>query len=1712
MDYAEIINRLATLSGICHEYMDIWGNRHEPSQDAKAAILKALGYRLDDAESTERSLAHAEEKPWRAVMRPAHVVTESAEVELGICLPDRLSSEEFSWRLTLEDGKVSSGKFKPAGLRKNDSRTIDGGICSWYVLNLGNRLPLGYHRLDVSGNGLTASTRIVITPAHCYEPPAFSENRRLWGASAQLYSLRSAENWGVGDFGDLEKFCSIWGEQGAGIIGVNPLHALFPHRPDHVSPYSPSSRQFLNPVYLRVERMDDYLECGEAVALASAPEFQVRIQSLRDSSLVDYTGVMRAKLDMLQLLYASFHEKHLGKGTPRAADFLSFKSEAGEPLKLHCIFEAICAYMQSKGLQVLGWQDWPEEYREHTSSKVAEFAREHQYEVDFFAYLQWQTARQLESVKECAQELSLDIGLFQDIAVGVHGQGSEVWSEKELYMGGVEIGSPPDDFNLDGQKWGLLAVSPEKLAESGYEPFRVMLHNAMALSGAVRIDHVMGLYRLFLVPFGMEAADGIYLHYPMDDLMGILALESVRHNCMVIGEDLGTVPEIVRERMREYGILSYRIFFLEQDSSGVYFPPEHYPRDTMVVASTHDLPSLAGYWRGHDLALRKEYNAFPNEEVRERQVLQRAKDRVGILVALEREGLLPVGISSEDPSSVVEMPDELIVSIYTFLARTPALVLTVQAEDSLAEIEQSNLPGTMTDTNWRRKLSCPVDDMRGLPLITRLGAALRRERGGSSIIRKARPLEKIAPEIPRATYRLQFSSEFTFRDARRIIPYLAELGISHIYSSPYLRTRKGSTHGYDIIDHNSLNPDIGSEYDYYRFTRELSHYGMGQLLDIVPNHMAIGKNDNEWWLDVLENGQASTYAGFFDIDWESTNPGIRGKVLLPVLGDQYGNALESGALKLMFDLKTGGFSVGYYAHRFPIDPAGYHLILERGMERLSSQMGRENDLLLEFQSLITAFRNLPPQTERDPQRLMDRGRDKEIYKKQLASLCGRSPDIENFIGTNVFEINGNPEDPSTFDTLDGILGGQAYRLAYWRVASDEINYRRFFDINDLAGLRMENEQVFARTHKLIFRLVHENKVQGLRIDHPDGLYDPLDYLKKLQKRVAQIKSTGSLEPSLAEDSIPDDRKYFYIVAEKILAAHEHVPDTWPVHGTTGYDFCRWVDGIFVDPSSEKKLDSTYSHFIGSRIFFDQLVYEKKRLIMRVALASELNVLSNMLNRISNSDRRTRDFSLIGLRDAIREFVACFPAYRSYISRGDILTEDRRHIDWAINLAKKRSRTADVSVFDFLRDVMLQEHRHKVSEDFRGKVLEFVMKLQQFTGPVTAKGIEDTAFYVYNRLVSLNEVGGDPSRYGNSVQAFHHSNQERSRRWPHSMLLTSSHDTKRGEDMRMRINVLSELPNEWREKVYLWSRINSHRKTEVDGEPAPSRNDEYLLYQTLIGTWPRQTDEAGTAALCARVEEYILKAAREAKVHMSWVNPNLAYEEALVGFVRALLDTSVINPFLEDFRPFVRKVTRYGLFNSLSQSFLKFMSPGVPDTYQGCELWNFSLVDPDNRRPVDYQTRVVMMDELKRGFTGGPTPEFARSMLDSMEDGQIKLYLIWRCLAVRKELEPLFLDSDYARLAVEGQNESFICAFARCLLDKAVVAVAPRLFTGLTGESGLPIGDIWRDTFVEAPFDGERIYTNIFTGATLNSFRRGDKYFISLEEVLADFPVAALTCI
>ncbi|HET9651436.1 MAG TPA: malto-oligosyltrehalose synthase, partial [Usitatibacter sp.] len=1377
-----------------------------------------------------------------------------------------------------------------------------------------------------------------------------------------------------------------------------------------------------------------------------------------------------AMREMFDALYGNFRKRHLSSATPRGRAFAQFRESRGAPLRRHALHEALAEFHDAR------WRDWPEEHRDPSSEAVRRFAIEQADRIALHEYLQWQADQQLAAAHTRCGELGMSVGLYADLAISIGPDGSEAWANQRLYALGVSVGAPPDEFNRSGQDWGLPPLVPQRLRDAAYGPFIATLRANMARAGALRIDHVMGLARLFWVPAGMKADQGAYVRYPADDLLGIVALESHRERCLVIGEDLGTVPDEVRAKLAEADVLSYRVLMFERDG-GHFRSPHQFPFRALVAWSTHDLPTFMGWWSGRDIATREQLGIFTPEQA-QREYHERAGARAALVATLRAERLVPDDTATEGVPT-----EELCDAVQEMLAHTPSAVMVVQMEDVLGEIEQANLPGTVDQhPNWRRKLPLPLEEWRRDARLRRVGKRLAAIRGGRKQRRDV-PAGLEKARIPRATYRIQLHGEFTFRDATALVPYWAQLGVSHVYCSPYLRARPGSTHGYDIIDHDAINPEIGTREELDAFAAELRRHGLAQLMDIVPNHMGVLAADNAWWQDLLENGPASTLAEFFDIDWHPPNEHLANRVLLPVLGDHYGVELSGGKLLLGFEPQTGSFAVKYFGHRLPIDPREYPRILAPAVRELEAAGPDRGHQAQALRSIMESFARLPRRSETAQARIDERNLNKEIAKGRLAQLSRSSVPVFEAIGRAVDSLNGQSEDPTSFDALHDLLERQPFRLAYWRVAQDEINYRRFFDINDLAALRQENDAVFNATHRLVLQLVKEGIVEALRIDHPDGLYDPRAYFRRLQEACGR--------PT-------------YVAVEKIVAPFENLPEDWAVHGTTGYRFANVVNGLFVDPTAEARITRTYHSFIGDETEFEECAKRSRRLILRTALASELTVLTSRLARIARSDRNTRDFTFTTLRDGLAEVIASFPVYRTYID-DHVRPEDRRYIEWAVTRARAQSRAADVGVFDFLRDALTCELPTR-SPALAAAVRHFARKFQQLTSPVMAKGVEDTTFYIYNRLVSLNDVGGDPSEFGMPRERFHRASANRARHWPHTMLATSTHDNKRSEDVRTRIDVLSEMVSGWRLQLRKWHRMNLDRKLEVDGALAPSRNDEYLLYQVLLGSYPPGgADGEALAAWRERIQAYMLKATREAKLHTSWANENHAYEYATQRFVDALLDGAPGNAFLEDFRAAVAPVMWLGFLNSLSMVAIKYTSPGVPDCYQGNETWDFSLVDPDNRRPVDYALRRRMLGEIA-AFE--PADARIAEVFAQLHDGRAKLLLTHRLLELRRAREELFLRGGYTALRTTGLRARNLVAYARRHSGQVCVTIVPRLMASFDLAPGrLPCGpEAWDDTRVDLPFldDGD-VLRDVVAGRS-HEVRGGG---FALGELLATATVAVL---
>ncbi|WP_459936452.1 malto-oligosyltrehalose synthase [Desulfonatronum parangueonense] len=907
---------------------------------------------------------------------------------------------------------------------------------------------------------------------------------------------------------------------------------------------------------------------------------------------------------------------------------------------------------------------------------------------------------------------------------------------------------------------------------------------------------------------------------------------------------------------------------------------------------------------------------------------------------------------------------------------------------------------------------------------------------------------------PTAFYRLQFHAGFTFADALAIVPYLRDMGISHVYTSPILEARPGSTHGYDIVDHQALNPELGGREGFDVLSAALRDAGMGMVMDIVPNHMGIGRSDNLWWLDVLEWGRSSRYAHFFDIEWFPETHGIHDKVLLPILGDLYGAVLERGELRLRFDAPTGSYSVWYYEHRFPICPSTYHRILAPCLE-MAEDAASNPDVRAAF----TESKRLRSKPRSNTRRKALRTRG-TTFKQTLAGLTRDIPDLHKALeGAETLFAPDSP-DGLGLERLHKLLERQHYRPAFWRVAGREINYRRFFQINDLAGLRVEEPEVFAAAHVLIRDLVAEGQVHGLRIDHIDGLYDPSGYLDRLQKL---------LKPHAEAAGFAAGR--FPVYVEKILEEHETLRTQWPVHGTTGYDALSEIHAVQLDAAGVTQLKRFHEsrEGAGAADAHDEGV-RAKRQIMDQELASELEVLATETTRLLKRDLYSRDFSRGEVRQALREIVSRFPVYRTYVGSRGPSPEDNRDLDWALGLARRARAVSHPLLFDLLEALLKAAWKPRADGRPNAECLRLARKFQQFTGPAMAKGMEDTTFYRVLPLVSMNEVGMGPDRRVSSVGDFHQQMIRRAARWPRSMVTTATHDTKRSEDVRARIAVLSEMPAVWAEHVDRWQILNRRARQESGGAMQPAGRDEYLFYQTLVGVWP--LNRTGTelpapeilSSLRERLQAYMIKAVREAKTYTSWIDQDESYENALNGFVAQVLDSPASVPFLRDVHEFAQTLDVPGVCNALAQVILRLTMPGVPDNYQGTELWDDSLVDPDNRRPVDFETRTAHLTAFTATRNTHDQQEFITTLRSSWQDGRLKHYLLRQLLHLRRSHPNLFSHGRYVPVHVAGAYAEHVLAFARIHERQALIVALPRLVAGLCGpDKSFPTGQVWADT-------------------------------------------------
>ncbi len=1555
--------RLARRLGVASSYLDMVGTRHDIAMDTRRALVEALGFPVASQSQIVASLEEIEDvqrrplPPWFVIEAGRGAVLDLAPAFAARITAWQLVGERGFSRSQREHGRVSV----PA-------------------------LEAGYYELHIEGPQMRARTFVLAAPKRCWTAPAFVDDAtRGWGLTAQVYGLRSVRNAGIGDFADIANLARAAGQSGASFLGLSPLHALFTSDRSKISPYSPSTRLFLEPLFLAL----DELQIQSPTCATKLVELAPAIARLREAQLVDYASAWALKRPLLELI----HAEYLASGGD--AEVEEKRAAFGEALQKHATFEALSEYFLAQGQNWAGV--WPAVYFDSSSDSVRRFAEEHGARVGFHAWLQVLCDAGLARASAAARESGMELGLYRDLAVGVDRFGSEVWAAPERYAVGLSVGAPPDPLGPQGQNWGFPPFHPLALEAQNFAGFRDLVSANMRHAGAIRIDHAFQLQRLFLVPPRMSPEHGGYVAFPFEALLAILRIESVRHHCMVIAEDLGTGPAGFSRAIMKSGILSYRVLSFERRVDGGFLAPEKYPRNALAAITTHDLPTFRGWLRGFDIDLRSCFGVFHETEAKSEHV-SRARDVKHWQSALRAQGL----------SGAIEDDTRARNNALLYLAQTPSMLVAVQAEDVLDEINQANLPGLSEGPpNWRRRLSETIEHLaqEGGPLgkTGALMAGVRRSPRASA--------SRLASPPPRATYRLQFHAGFTFDMARKILPYLKQLGISHIYASPIQKASPGSSHNYDIVDPREINPELGGQAGFDRFCEDLAEQGLKLLLDIVPNHMA-AHAQNPFWMSVLEWGEVSPFAHVFDIDFERA--GTRRKILLPVLDRPYGEALDAGALQLAFDVKLEKITLRHHDGVFPICPRDYGVLL-KPVARL---LGLASRLVTVFTPLLRAYLDL-------------RGNDSHRVER-AASLGSRVAKLAAVPQFRAALDDVLAEFSQDHDALDEVLGRQAYRLAHWRLAATEINYRRFFEINNLVGVRVEEPEVFDLTHELILELVEKQQVQGLRVDHIDGLADPAGYLTRLQARVG---------PG------------FYIVAEKILASGEELKP-WALAGTTGYDALNELDGLFVHEPARESFQDIYRNLVGQSETYAEALAQAKADVLARSFTAEHDAIVTGFYALAQDNRHLRDMDRLALQRALSALIVALPVYRTYgVHHGPDGADDAL-IAAAVARARLICRPGDANALTFVERVLRGQMPARAEQAAKLRVA-----FEQLSGPVMAKGAEDMAFYRHVACLALNEVGGDPSRFGFTPDAFHARARARAHKWPASLIATATHDTKRGEDARARLLVLTAAPVSFARHSQRFLALAK----EIDA------NDAYLLLQSLIGAWPLQVEREEGQPFPKRAQAFFIKALREGKRHSSWSDPDLAYEAHALACLDAALD-----PQGETFallQSIVAQIAWPGALNGLARTILKLSMPGVPDFYQGAEFWDFAFVDPDNRKAVDFELCATCLAAAE-----STSPQ---TLLATWEDGRIKQWLLARLLAHRAQHPDLYAFGDY-----QPRRNGVGIAFERVAEDQRLYVCAPSgtdmAARGLLQRSGtFNAPALWQDSMLRLE---EGLWRNLLTGA------------------------------
>ncbi len=1567
-------------AGVAASYTDIAGRRRRVPQTTLRAVLAALAG--GETETAKSRIA----APVLASFEPGPV---------RVRVSGRTQGRVVRWQVEHLEGK---------------GRGLHGEGVDW--LDLG-ALPCGYYRLTLALGRWQEVALLVRAPARAWQPPSLGHTRR-YGLSVQLYELLGRQSIGIGDFSDLAALGCAAARMGVDALGINPLHALYLSVPEHASPYSPNSRLAFNPLYLDVRRLPGM--DGELLAELSAPSFVARMAALNAQPLIDYAGVAREKLALARAAFRRFR----AAGDARGFNRYCRRIRAG--IRTWSEFELIAAAHGSDTRR------WPSALARRETGPMRRFVGQRRDEQMFYLWLQWQADAQLAEASDAVRNAGMGLGIYHDLALGADAGGAEVWAGGADYVRSLAVGAPPDPLNPRGQNWGFPPLHPQRLMQSGLRSFVELIRANMQHAAALRIDHVLGLNRLFVIPEKADPEQGTYLRYPFEALLAVIALESHRARCLVIGEDLGTVPRGLRTHLARRGIYSLRLLYFEQTEGHRPRPPDEYPRNSLAAVGSHDLPPLAGWWQGGDLARMDRLDLWPSPEARAQAHAARPVQRAALSNAFQRLQLR--GFRVLPPAEAA----------YRWLARSRSRLMMIQPEDLLGISDPVNVPGTVgEEPNWRRRRLPPWPQWLADPRFAQVLRAVQSERVPHRAVATPEP-------PPIATYRMQLNADFGFRDAAGQVAYLRRLGISHLYLSPVLTAVPGSAHGYDVVDPSHLDPERGGEAGFAVLCAASAGENLRLLVDLVPNHMG-AHAANPWWMDLLEWGRRSAYAGHFDVDWAAGD----GRLVVPVLGAPLETLLANGEIGIEFSA-TGRFCVRYAEHSLPVAPESAAVLLAAAARRLPETDGEALGMLSrEFHGLT----RLSADTRRAAGlalqgQLATLATSRAVHQKLDAVVRSWSDDAEH---------------------LSNLLARQHWRVAYWREGLEEINYRRFFDIASLAAVRLERPEVFAAAHERVRELVARHDVAGLRIDHVDGLASPGRYLAELTSMIKVCHSQSR------------------VWVEKVLGEQETLP-SWPVSGTTGYEFLNDVTRLLLSTDGEALLLRIWNEVSsGSPPFSEVLAAAKRETVQRL--------LSPMVDRVTRSLMFRAPVPFDRLREALVAAIVALPVYRAY---PDVTSEERTTQRGIVEIAAQGADRVDATAGDWLRRVLGAPFVRRPPR-LPARLRDGATRFWQLAATAMAKGLEDTALYRDFAVLALNEVGGDPQARPLEVAGFHQRMQIRAARWPTALNASATHDTKRGEDARMRLVALAAHAAEWRTLI-----PQLHHAARDCGRDDLYAADEYLVWQTLLAVWPppcHSLSASASASLRVRVQDYLVKALREGKTRSSWLEPAEDYENAVTRYARCLVGEKRGRAWRESFLPFAARVARTGALASLAALTLKLTAPGIPDVYQGTELWDLALVDPDNRRPVDYAGRLRALDALmaRSGKDEVSQLQLVNALLRNWHDGRVKLHVLATLLALRQRRQQVFADGGYHPLSVDGAQADSVVAFQRGEGTDAVIVAIAHLPPESESASALGLKDsAWDDTVIKTEWGHVGVY-EVLTG------RRFNQDSLRASEVFSPLPAA-----